>query len=256
MTVMTDKAPVSQRARSLAQLLAITPDDVPGVVDLLRRLQPVLESGPRGTEDSVACFTVLYERIATDVHEQVQDPDRFRDPEFVSRLAVELARRYFAALRTFVTGGRPPRAWAVLFDGRRDAAVGPLEFAVCGVNAHVNLDLAPAVVRTCTVLGRRGLGSTEHHDFQELGAVFTSHLCRLAEHLGARLGREIGGTYLERLLDGAPSLTVVVARDAAWRCAEHLWGLRSRPAEYDRECEAIDWRAAMMGRGVLSIGAL
>jgi len=255
MTVTTDKAPGSQRARAVAQLLAVTPDDVPGVVDVLRRLQPVLESGPRGVEDGVACFNVLYERITSGLLEQLQDQDVFRDPEFLARLDVEFARRYFAALRTDVTGGTPPRAWRVLFDRRENPDTGPMEFAVCGVNAHVNYDLAPAVVRTCTVLGRRELGSAEHHDYRALNSAFALHISRLRDHFQTWLGRDVDGTFLDSLLDGASNLSVVVARDAAWRRAEHLWGLRSRPAEYDRECEAIDWRAAMIGRGVLSIGA-
>ena len=256
MTVTTDAAPGSQRADAIARLLAVAPDDVAGVLDLLRHLQPVLDSGPRGAEDGVACFNHLYERITSEVLEQLRDQDVFRDPEFAARLDVEFARRYFTALRTEVTGGTPPRAWKVLFDRREDPDTGPMKLAVCGVNAHVNCDLAQAVVRTGTVLGRRELGSAEHHDYQAVNAVFALHLSRLREHFQTWLGRELDGAFLDSLLDGAASLTVVVARDATWRRAEHLWGLRSRPAEYDRACEVIDWRAAMMGRGVLSIGAL
>lgn len=257
MALMTEEGPVSSgRSRAVARMLVTTPDDVAGVVDLLERLQPVLESGPRGAEDGVACFNLLYTRITSEVLEQLEDQDLFRDPEFFARLDVEFARRYFAALRADAAGGTPARAWRVLFERREHEDTGPMEFAVCGVNAHVNYDLAPAVVRTCTVLGRRELGSAEHHDYQAINAVFALHMGRLRDHFQTWLGREIDGTFLDSLLDGASSLTVVVARDAAWRRAVHLWGLRSRPAEFDRECEAIDWRAAMIGRGVLSIGAL
>ncbi len=258
MTV-TDEVPMSStraRGRAVADLLRTTPEDVAGVVDLLRRLQPLLESGPRGAEDGVACFNFLYEKITSEVLEQLEDQDLFRDPGFLARLDVEFARRYFAALRTSVTGGAPPRSWKVLFDRRENPDVGPMEFAVCGVNAHVNYDLSQAVVRTCTMLGRSELGSAEHHDYQAINSVFARHMGRLRDHFQTWLGREMDDTFLDSLLDGASSLTVVVARDAAWRRAEHLWGLRSRPAEYDRECEAIDWRAAMIGRGVLSVGAL
>ena len=259
MTVVTEKAPmsaVSSRADAVADLLRTTPDDVPGVVDRLRRLQPVLESGPRGAEDGLACFNFLYEKITSDVLEQLGEADLFRDPEFLARLDVEFARRYFTALRAEATGRTAPRAWTVLFERRSDPRIGPMEFAICGVNAHVNYDLAPAVVRTCTLLGRPELGSAEHHDHQAINAVFALHMARLRDHFQGRLGRELDGTYLDSLLDGAGSLSVVIARDAAWRRAEHLWGLRSLPSEYERECVAIDWRAAMMGRGVLSVGAL
>lgn len=258
MTAMTGEVPRSATARAsaVAELLATTPEDVPAVVDRLRRLQPLLESGPRGPEDGLACFNFLYEKITSEVLEQLGDQDLFRDPEFVARLDVEFARRYLTAVRTQATGGTPPRAWKVLFERRERPGIGPMEFAICGVNAHVNYDLAPAVVRTCTVLGRSELGSAEHHDYQAINAVFALHMGRLRDHFQDWLGREIDGTFLDSLLDGAGSLTVVVARDAAWRRAEHLWGLRSLPSEYERECESIDWRAAMMGRGVLSIGAL
>lgn len=251
MTVVSDDVSMSA---AVAEQLAGDPEDVPAVVDRLRRLQPVLESGPRGAEDGVACFNLLYERITAEIAEQLEDRDLFRDPEFVARLDVEFARRYFAALRADAAGQLVPRAWRVLFERRGHPEIGPMEYAIAGVNAHVNYDLAQAVVRTLTVLGRPGLGGAEHADYQSVNAVFALHMSRLRDHFQTWLGREIDGTFVDSLLDGASNLTVVIARDSAWR-AEQLWNLRSRPTEYERECEAIDWRAAMIGRGVLSVGA-
>lgn len=48
-----------------------------------------------------------------------------------------------------------------------------MEYAVVGVNAHVNFDLAPAVVRTCTVLGRSAPGPAERADYRAVNDVFS-----------------------------------------------------------------------------------
>ncbi|MDN5914058.1 MAG: DUF5995 family protein [Pseudonocardia sp.] len=245
---------VPSYAGGVLECLAIPPEDVPGVLERLDRLQELAESGPRGTDDGLACFNHLYREITREVLAQLDGQELFREPEFSGRLDVEFARRYFSAVRADASGLPVPRSWAVLLDRRGHTEIGPVEFAVAGVNAHVNYDLATAVVRTCTVLGR-GLGRSELADHQSFNEIFAQHVGGLVDHFGTWLGRELDGAVIDKIMDGAGTLSVVLARDAAWCRAEHLWALRTRPAEYERECQAIDWRAAMIGRGVLLAGA-
>ena len=42
-----------------------------------------------------------------------------------------------------------PASWRVLFAQRSNTALGRIQFALAGVNAHINRDLALAIAKTC-----------------------------------------------------------------------------------------------------------
>lgn len=214
------------------------PEDVDGVVGALERWQEVLER-ERGVRDGLACFNRLYLRITRDIRALLDDTD-VTGKDFLARLDVEFARRY---LRATGGGGTVPRAWAVLLDRRSETGIDPVRFSVVGINAHVNLDLAPAVVRTCTVLGRSAPGAAERADYRAVNDIF-------ARHLDTLIGQS------ERRCDAATDVPVVLAREVTWRQVLQLWEQRSRPTEYERELDALDRRTALIGRGLLSLGAL
>lgn len=240
-------------AAGVLDCLATPPEDVRGVLVRLDRLQELAESGPRGTEDGLACFNHLYRAITREVLGRLDGQELFREPEFAARLTVELARRYLAAVRADASGLPGPRAWSVLLDRRACPETGPMEFAVAGVSVHVNYDLAPAVVRSCTVLGR-DLGPTELADHRAITSVFARHMGGLRDDFEDWLGRELDPGVLDKIMDGAETLGVVLAADAVWRRAQQLWSLRTRPGAYERECAGIDWAAAMVARAVLMVG--
>ncbi|GAA1398504.1 hypothetical protein GCM10009613_52740 [Pseudonocardia kongjuensis] len=248
-----DAGPPGGRAR-IAALLATTPEDIDGVVAHLEQLQEILEQD-YGQRDGLACFNHLYLHITRGIRHQL-DGDHFSDRDFLVRLDVEFARRYFTALLAEATGSQPPRAWGVLLERRSHPRIDPMEYAVVGVNAHVNFDLAPAVVRTCTVLGRTALGPAERADYRAVNDVFALHMNKLIEHFEGWLGDAFDGTVAEQLLGAVADVPVVLAREVAWRQALELWEQRSRPTEYEREIDALDRRTALIGRGLLTLGSL
>lgn len=245
--------PPDHRA-AVAALLATDPEDVAGVVERLAALQELLERG-WGKEDGLACFNYLYLQITRGIADQL-DTDLFADRDFLDRFDVEFARRYLAAVRTDARGDTPPRAWAGLLRQRANPRIDPMGFAVAGVNAHVNYDLAPALVRTCTVLGRPSLGLDERQGFDAVNSVFALHMPRLLEHFEGWLLRTLDATLLEQLIGAVADVPVVLAREMAWRQALELWERRSRPAEYELEVEALDRRTALVGWGLLTIAGL
>ena len=238
----------------VAALLATGPEDVAGVVARLAELQEVLERG-WGKEDGLSFFNHVYTQITRGIAEQLAT-DLFADREFLERFDVEFARRYLAAVRADACGDTPPRAWAVLLRQRSNPRINPMGFAVAGVNAHVNYDLAPALVRTCTVLGRPSLGLDERQGFNAVNSVFALQMPRLLEHFEGWLLRTLDATLLEQLIGAVADVPVVLAREVAWRQALELWERRSKPAEYELECEALDKRTALVGRGLLTIAGL
>ena len=102
----------------------------------------------------------------------------------------------------------------------------PFSVAVVGVSAHVNYDLAFAVVETATEMD---MTSLEHHgDYQHLNQIFFREMRQLRQHFEdceeRQFERSFGLTTLENLLG---DVVVVVARWLAWQKAQRLWAERA-----------------------------
>lgn len=249
---MTELAwgPVEQ---DMAGLLADDPLDVPGVVARLTELQLVLEAMPPLLDSNpVADFNRLYRTITANILERL-NAGLFTDPEFLALLDVEFAKRYFDALRMWGVGHpRTPDVWRVLFERMDGPDARPLPSAAAGVNAHINYDLAFAVVATCDKLGIEPIdGSPAHADYLQVNAVFAEEIP------GLRRG------YLEdwqlcldringRLDDWYQELIVEITRDLAWRGAQRIWPIRHHAPSVDAEREGLDRNATILGRVLLS----
>ncbi|WP_214369827.1 DUF5995 family protein [Pseudonocardia sp. H11422] len=222
------------------------PGTVGAVLEFLEMLQIEVESqeshGPRHCEDGLACANHLCTEVTMDVRDRLA-AGSFVDPEFAAALDVQLMVRYLRAVRDDALGVAVARSWRVLFE-RRALSITPLRFALAGVNAQVNYDLAVALVSTCTVLGR-SLGAVERQDYVTLTRV-------IAERLRRHARERLGGTPDGAIDDDVAGLVGDVSGDATWRRAEHLWTLRGRPVETEGERACIDWRASMIGRAILT----
>jgi Family of unknown function (DUF5995) len=165
------------------------------------------------------------------------------DPEFGSALVVELARRYLQVARDHGRGVAVPRVWQVVLDAWTVRGTAePERIELAGAHALVGHDLPPAVVSTCTLLGRAP-GPAERGDLQTV-VVLLAGLARDS----ARRSTDAA------TLEDAAGLELLLARGETWRQAEHLWTVRGRPSEAERDREALDWRAALVVRGVLAAG--
>jgi hypothetical protein len=180
---------------------------------------------------------------------------RFGDPQFLERLDVAFAGLFFAALESHERDpGTAPPAWAPLFAARGQRGIAPLQFALAGMNAHINRDLPVALVDTCSALGvEPAERSPEHADFERVNALLDAVEARVK---GAYLTGPLA--LLDRLVHRVDRLDDVVAmwdvrraRDAAWTNAEALWTLRGRPELRDRFLLALDRMVGLAGRGLL-----
>jgi hypothetical protein len=237
------------RQQDVSALLADPPDDVPAIVDRLADLQCLLDRLPGAPGGSpIAGFNRLYLRITTGVLERLYEGG-FADPAFLARLDVELAARYFDAVRAWGEA-RPccPRVWSVLF-GR---VAGPVPSAAAGVNAHINFDLPFALVTTFDHLGSDPVDETDQHrDYRQLGDIFAEAIP------GLRRG------YLDRwqllidtmngdLDDWWQGEAVTYARNVAWRHAQKLWAIRHDLTATADERARLDDHAAALSRLLLS----
>jgi Family of unknown function (DUF5995) len=163
------------------------------------------------------------------------------DPEFGSALVVELARRYLYAVRDHGRGMAVPRVWRIVLDEWAGAGLRPERIALAGAHAMVEFDLPPAVVSTCTLLGRTP-GPAERGELQAVAVLLAGLAQEIALHSSD-----------PATADAAGGLEPLFTRGECWRQAEHLWTVRGRPSEAERDRDALDWRAALVARGVLAI---
>src|SRR3954468_14539725 len=144
-----------------------SPSTIPEVI---ARLHAIETAAPR--KDGVACFARLY-RLVTEGGGAEVAGKRFEDDRFLERLDVCFASLFFAALDAYERDpASAPSAWVPLFEQRSRRGVTPLQFALAGMNAHINRDLPVALVTTCRELGLDlREGSPEQADFEHVNVL-------------------------------------------------------------------------------------
>jgi hypothetical protein len=179
-----------------------------------------------GEDDGIASFSKLYHIITMRIGDMAGRGD-FRSREFLVRLDIEFAERYFRALRRYADDiESAPRVWRVLFDNRSDPRVAPVNFAVAGVNAHINFDLSCALVATWRHVepDGDGDGSAQFHDYRLINEVFETEMDPLREDLDSLLSAGPDGAIWDRTANWMADLVIRFTRDLAWDEAKRVWG--------------------------------
>jgi hypothetical protein len=233
---------------TVAKLLSARfPASVDDVIGLMGALEGAL---PR--DDGVVHFLRLYRAVTEAVEAAVRPGGDYADTRFVRWLDVVFANLFFRALRD-ATDRRPgvPKAWVPLLEARSRPGVLPIQFALAGMNAHINRDLPFALVETWAALDlepRRG--SDQYDDFTRLNGLLELTEARVkAELVSGSLG------HVERSLGRADDVVAMWkvgrARDAAWVNGETLWALRGLPKLRAEYALTLDRLVGFAGRGLL-----
>src|SRR6185437_1025233 len=200
--------------------------------------------------NGVKWFNQLYLMVTQEV--DLRPPGgAWQNPLWLARLDVVFAKLYFGALAAFLAGQPVPAAWSALFEARFVPEIDRIQFALAGVNAHINHDLALALLTTDAdlhvILAPDG---PEHQDYEAvntlLDAVLPVALTSLATDTLGMLAQDTG--KIGRVL---AFWNVHKARDLAWDFAEHLRGLDdlSRAAAL----AAQDAVTGALGRAILAL---
>jgi Family of unknown function (DUF5995) len=73
----------------------------------------------------------------------------WKDPDWLLRLDVVFAGLYFTAAADFLSGNAMvPSSWNAMLSSRFAAGIDRIQFALAGMNAHINHDLALALLAT------------------------------------------------------------------------------------------------------------
>src|SRR6516164_7332540 len=101
--------------------------------------------------DGLACFNRMYLEVTQQVNTELGQ-GFYADPAFMTQLDVMFAGLYFSAADAAGDPAAVPLAWRPLVQQRASAGIEPVQFALAGMNAHINHDLPLAVVGTCQAL--------------------------------------------------------------------------------------------------------
>ena len=218
------------------------------VADVIARMVEIEGSLP--AHDGVARFNDLYLAVTREVEENLVG-EAFEDQRFLTRLDVVFAELYFAAVEAAGSGGSVPHAWAPLFEARTRPKVAPIQFALAGMNAHINHDLSLALVATCRELDLDLDTDTPHHrDYLRVNRI----LERVEGVVKVRLNQGLVGVAdeaLGRVDDVVAVWSVARARDAAWTQAQTLRALERLPALRDDYVVTLGHIVGFAGRGLL-----
>jgi len=219
------------------------------VAEVVARMKAIVGALP--PDDGVRAFTGLYLAV-TEAVEAEAKPGAFEDAGFVRQLDVDFANLYFGALRNALLGTGPvPKAWVPLIEARGRKGVFPLQFALAGMNAHINRDLPIALVTTCE--GRQvdlRDGSPQQRDFRRINPLLALVEGRVKTQLVTDALREFDDV-LGELDDVIAMWNVERAREAAWTNAEALWAIRGLPHLSADFLKTLDGLVGLAGRGIL-----
>ena len=200
--------------------------DVPviSVAGAIARMEAIAAALPAA--DGLACFNRMYLDVTKQVNSQLGE-GFFADPAFMTQLDVAFANLYFAAADIAGTPAAAPPAWRPLTGQRAVAGIEPVQFALAGMNAHINHDLPVAMVSTCTALATAP-GGPHFADYRKAGQLLDAagQSVRQSLESAAELAAD---RHLAAVASLVTSWTITSARDLAWNNTLLLWAVRDDP---------------------------
>ncbi|BDZ42589.1 hypothetical protein GCM10025865_18880 [Paraoerskovia sediminicola] len=204
---------------------------------------------PLPGSDGVAVFVDVYREVTARVAVRVTD-GTFRDPAFVEELDVVFAELFLDVPRALDAGRPPGAAWAPLVDRRSTPGIWPVQHALAGMNAHINHDLALAVVSACESTGRTPGDPGLRDDYERVNDVLAEVVRPIRQgFLDQDVVRAAGD--LSVAADLVSNFSIDAARDAAWASALVLWDLRGNPFVGDLARAALARTVGLVGRQLL-----
>jgi len=233
-------------AREMSELCAEDIATIGDVLRALRRAQEIMDMLPPPAANRVASFNSLYFTITGRVAESLKGAE-VHDADFLELLDVEFAKRYIDALRLWGEEDlATPDAWEVLFRRAQDQNVSKLAAAMLGVNAHINHDLALALVATWEKTGAPADDDEIHPDYLLVNKIFYQEIPRLRRRYSTPWQLRIDNLVGD-LDDWSQRVLVAATRAAAWEQAERLWELREEVEDLDRARLLMDRASAYVG---------
>lgn len=224
---------------------------VASVAAAITRMRHIDDALPTG--DGIACFNRMYLEVTQQVDDRISQ-GFFADPAFMSAFDVNFANIYFGAVDALVNDpSGVPAAWQPLFSARSHPDIYPMQFALAGMNAHINHDLPIALVDTCRRLNTAPDDGTHKTDYQNVDVLLDAaeQSVRQSFESGVVLAAD---RHAQSVLDLVGNWSITSARDVAWDTALALWQCRNVTAAEDLLMNSVARTVAMASRCLLLPG--
>ena len=208
---------------SIAASVPDTP--VASVAEAIARMEAIDAALPAA--DGVACFNRMYLAVIQEVNSRIS-AGFFADPVFMAQLDVTFANLYFTAAGALGDLAAVPLAWLPLAERRDMAGIEPIQFALAGMNAHINHDLPLALVSTCAALATSPDADPHFADYQKVDELLdgAEQSFRESFETAAELAAD---RHLAAVADLIGNWMINDARDLAWTNCLLLWAVRDEP---------------------------
>jgi hypothetical protein len=232
----------------LTDIIATTP--VRSIDDAVRVMSAIDARLP--DDDGLKWFNRLYLRVTESVRLAVGGAQRFAAPEFMAELDIVFANLYFAAIAEAQRGpAAVPSAWRPLFDCRHRAGIARLQYALAGMNAHINRDLPSGIVDVFERIGGDPItGDAQRRDFDSINALLERVEAQVKDEFSRGLIHVVD-TAAGQVDDVVAMWKVRAARAAAWTNAQVLWTLRSSVRLQGSFFDSLDRFTGLASRGLL-----
>ncbi len=193
------------------------PETIEGVLQTMQHIDAVLAD-----DDGLKWFNRMYMMVTREV--DFNPPGgAWKDSKWLLALDVVFAWLYLDAVEGYISGEKTvPSSWRALLDSRHQQGIDRIQFALAGMNAHINRDLAIALRKTnakCGVDPKAGSSQKADYDAvnQLLQSVMPLTLNMLATDTLGVLAQSTG--KVGRLL---AFWDICKARELAWQFGERL----------------------------------
>jgi uncharacterized protein DUF5995 len=237
--------PSGSRDSSLNEVVsAAEPSTIADAISIMRTIDALLPEN-----DGLKWFNRMYQLVTEEVNAHPPGGS-WQNPAWLERLDVVFAGFYFTAVADHLAGRPTPAAWRALFEARFTPSIDRIQFALAGMNAHINHDLAQALVRTDAEFEIAPAGDgPEHADYESVNVILNnlmpSVLNMLATDALGYIAQDTG--KIGRIL---AYWNICRAREMAWDFGNHLRGLKGMA--YDTALAMQDTLTGALGRAILT----
>jgi hypothetical protein len=201
--------------------------------------------------DGLACFNRMYLGVTRQVSARIEQ-GFFYDSEFMSSLEVVYANFYFDAVNAaMTTPDAVPTAWRPLFDTRARGDVYSIQYALAGMNAHINHDLPMALVRTCAQLSTAPESGTNHRDYHRVDVLLDAAELSVRHTFEVR-EVEKADRSVQTVIDLVDNWSITSARTMAWSTGLALWRCRGDTTVEDLIMSSLASTVSLSSRCLLT----
>ncbi len=231
----------------MSEVPPVPPVPVTTVDEAIARMETIAAELP--PSDGVACFNRMYLDVTLQVNAEL-DNGFYADRAFMTKLDVNFANLYFDAVNQGGDVKAVPQAWQPLFERRADPGIEEIQFALAGMNAHINHDLPIAMVQTCEDASTEPAAYPHHDDYQKVDMLLDAAEEAIRRSFEDRCEREVD-QRLTTVANFVCNWGINTARDLAWTNSQLLWVVHRDELARDLFLKSLATATELAGRMLL-----